>query len=333
LTQAAKTGVTVNFVYDPFHRNIRKDDGTNKTRYIYAGDQILCEYNDTSGALQNRYVYGFEADDPIIQVTSGGTITYNTQDHVGSIIARTNTSGGILSKYKYAPFGESPSLTGTIFGFTGQRFDVETGLYHFKARYYDPVTGRFLQPDSIGYGDGLNLYRYAENSPLGHTDPSGTESFEVKMKSELVNATLDLIPIVGDIKAVADNIDYLSKPHSHLENLGMAAAFRSRAIIKAGGTVGREAWEHARDLIQRAKNFTDRSGILDRIGAKGRRAQDKYATVPGKDVDHALPVVLKPLGSNRKRAINRRDNRSSGSSIGKQLKGIPNGVIVELRVE
>ncbi len=178
LTQAAKTGVTVNFVYDPFHRNIRKDDGTNKTRYIYAGDQILCEYNDTSGALINRYVYGFEADDPIIQVTSGGTVTYNTQDHVGSIIARTDSSGGILSKYKYAPFGESPSLSGTIFGFTGQRFDAETGLYHFKARYYDPVTGRFLQPDPIGYKDGLNIYAYVRNTPLGLRDPSGTAGAE-----------------------------------------------------------------------------------------------------------------------------------------------------------
>ncbi len=179
MTQAAKTGVTVNFVYDPFHRNIRKDDGTNKTRYIYAGNQILAEYNDTSGALLNRYVYGFEADDPIIQVTSGGTVTYNTQDHVGSIIARTDSSGNILSKYKYAPFGESPSLSGTIFGFTGQRFDAETGLYHFKARYYDPVTGRFLQPDPISYGAGLNVYRYVKNSPLIHRDPAGNEELKV----------------------------------------------------------------------------------------------------------------------------------------------------------
>lgn len=180
MTQASKTGVTVNFVYNPFHRNIRKDDGTNKTRYIYAGDHIVAEYNDTTNALLNRYIYGYEADDPIIQVTTAGVVTYNSQDHIGSIIARTDSSGNALGKYKYSPFGESlsGSLSGTIFGFTGQRFDSETGLYHFKARYYDPVTGRFLQPDPIGYGDGLNLYRYAGNSPMRTTDPTGTAGWE-----------------------------------------------------------------------------------------------------------------------------------------------------------
>ena len=183
LTQAAKAGLTVNYVYDPFHRNIRKDDGTNKTRYIYSGDHIVAEYNDTSGALINRYVYGFEADDPIIQVTAAGVVTYNSQDHIGSVIARTDSSGNALSKYKYSPFGESPtgSMTGTIFGFTGQRFDAETGLYHFKARYYDPVTGRFLQPDPIGYGDNnLHLYRYAANSPLNNLDVTGLRELNKK---------------------------------------------------------------------------------------------------------------------------------------------------------
>ncbi|MBX9723221.1 MAG: RHS repeat-associated core domain-containing protein, partial [Candidatus Obscuribacterales bacterium] len=189
-------GVTVNFVYDPFHRNIRKDDGTNKTRYIYSGDHIVAEYNDTSGALINRYVYGFEADDPIIQVTAAGVVTYNSQDHIGSIIARTDSSGNALSKYKYSPFGESPtgSLSGTIFGFTGQRFDSEIGLYHFKARYYDPVTGRFLQPDSIGYGAGLNLYRYAKNSPLILRDPTGNYEEVPVMQNRR-----DYIPVLQEI--------------------------------------------------------------------------------------------------------------------------------------
>lgn len=130
-------------------------------------------------------------------------MTYNTQDHVGSIVARTDSSGNILSKYKYAPFGESPSLTGTIFGFTGQRFDAETGLYHFKARYYDPVTGRFLQPDPIGYGDGLNLYRYARNSPHRYNDPSGNESDEVKEGSEGIDDFSQTLQTVSEISDYA----------------------------------------------------------------------------------------------------------------------------------
>jgi len=57
--------------------------------------------------------------------------------------------------------------------FAGRRFDIEIGLYYNRARYYNPFTGRFLQTDPIGYGDGINLYAYCGNNPLAFADPSG----------------------------------------------------------------------------------------------------------------------------------------------------------------
>ncbi len=57
--------------------------------------------------------------------------------------------------------------------YTARRFDNETRLYYYRARYYDVNWGRFLQPDPAGYGDGLNLYAYVGNSPLSFVDPSG----------------------------------------------------------------------------------------------------------------------------------------------------------------
>ena len=59
-------------------------------------------------------------------------------------------------------FGE-PDNTSTIgnpYLFTGRKYDSETGLYHYRARYYNPVIGRFLQTDPIRYAGGLNLYTY-----------------------------------------------------------------------------------------------------------------------------------------------------------------------------
>ena len=79
----------------------------------------------------------------------------------------------MTNKYKYSSFGESAALSGTTFGFQGQRYDAETGLYYMKMRYYDPKTGRFLQPDPIGYGDGLNIYQFAYNNPNNFSDPLG----------------------------------------------------------------------------------------------------------------------------------------------------------------
>lgn len=88
----------------------------------------------------------------------------------------TNAAGAIQQKFAYDEYGNltsAASTTGQTFRYTGRRFDAETGLYYYRARYYSPILGRFLQTDPVGYQDDLNFYAYIKNDPLNGTDPSG----------------------------------------------------------------------------------------------------------------------------------------------------------------
>jgi RHS repeat-associated protein len=67
-------------------------------------------------------------------------------------------------------------LLGNPYLFTGRQFDYETELYYYRARYYNPDIGRFLQTDPVGYQDGMNCYAYCTNNPLNYSDPTGLYS-------------------------------------------------------------------------------------------------------------------------------------------------------------
>lgn len=178
LLSGTNGSTTVSFVYDGQHRQIQKTVGSTKTRYIYSGWQRIADYNGASGALQNRFVYGVGMDEPLIIVSSGGTLTYLHHDKMGTLVATSGSAGTVSNKNKIGPFGEVGALAGTCnFGFTGQRYDTELSLYYFKRRYYSPKLGRFLQADPLGFTDtSLHLYTYVLNNPLRYTDPMGLEA-------------------------------------------------------------------------------------------------------------------------------------------------------------
>jgi len=191
---ASKTGVSASFVYDPMERQSQKTVGSIKSRYIYSEWQRIADYDGTSGILQTRYVYGVGLDEPLIQVSSAGVLTFLHADKMGSIVATSNSSGAVTNKNLYSAFGGIVSLGGTAFGFTGQRYDPELELSYYKMRIYSPKLGRFLQPDPAGYvtrkgvdcGCGctseiscstleLNRYTYVQNSSLVYSDPMGMD--------------------------------------------------------------------------------------------------------------------------------------------------------------
>ncbi len=93
----------------------------------------------------------------------------------------------------------NPSV-GFRFGFTGRELDSETGNYYYNSRYYDPLVGRFISEDAIGFAGGdANLYRYVGNSPTNYTDPSGEQ---VPVAVPLPAPALPLPPLGGLLRRV-----------------------------------------------------------------------------------------------------------------------------------
>lgn len=160
--------------YDDGGRRISKrlPDGTVRY-YVYSGEMLLQEI-DGGGKVVASYTYD-SIDRPISMWRNGKTYFY-LLNHLGSVVGLADTSGVLVATYHYDPWGNLLSNTGAVenpLRFTAREYDAESGLYFYRARYYDPQVGRFISRDPIGISGGLNLYAYVGNNPLAWTDPRG----------------------------------------------------------------------------------------------------------------------------------------------------------------
>jgi RHS repeat-associated protein len=120
--------------------------------------------------------------------TTERKIFFVQKDHLGSTIALTDSTGNIVQSYAYDVYGTPYIATGTGFTalrdfvgnlhgndrfYTGREYEVSTGLYYYRARFYSPELGRFISRDPIGMSDDVNLYAYVGNSPMMGVDPDG----------------------------------------------------------------------------------------------------------------------------------------------------------------
>ena len=91
------------------------------------------------------------------------------------------------------------------FRYTGREWDPETSLYYYRARYYDPASGRFLSEDPVGFrGRDINLYRYGRNQPGRFTDPIGLFTIDPTFNMDCLPALKRAINIVRNLPKKCD---------------------------------------------------------------------------------------------------------------------------------
>ncbi len=136
--------------------------------------------DDDVSAGVTKYQNGLGIDDKL-SLQTGGVRKYFLQDHLGSTVALTNSSGVATEQTSYDSFGNRASNLSTRYQYTGRGYDSFAGFYYYSARWYDANLGRFVSEDPFGFEGGeLLLSGYAYNDPANFYDSSGM--FPTKFK-------------------------------------------------------------------------------------------------------------------------------------------------------
>ena len=166
-------GQAIAYNYDALGRRISRTAANSTTTFVYDGQEVVL---DRSGAGNDTdYLNGTGVDSKLRQSNATSGALYFLQDHVGTTTVLTDAAGAVVERQNYEAFGESSSSALTRYGYTGRERDNTSGLLYYRARWYDPQSGRFISEDPSGYKNGPNLYAYVGNNPTNLNDPSGLE--------------------------------------------------------------------------------------------------------------------------------------------------------------
>ena len=275
---------TISYKYDAFNRRIEKNVNGTITRYVYDRGNIVFEY-DGENTFQAKYVHSDNIDEPVTMIRPENPYVnakfpaqefYYHRDRLGNITEITDFEGTVVQRYVYDAFGKisifdkdgnaitpnSANYLKSPYAFTGREYDHETGMYFYRARYYDPDSGRFISEDPIGFGgQDANLYRYVGNNSVNFVDPEGEKiiSFAVCSIGLAVGTAIDnyftisnsdkrrneALGRIEDEKNQDKSVCPASAPKEYNPESYALEAERERVHLREAAREGREVTEDA----------------------------------------------------------------------------------------
>lgn len=185
-------GGAVTILYDGDGNRVAKTVSGVTTRYLVddlnpTGYAQVVEELSSGGAVERQYTYGLERISQNQVVSNTWTPSFYGYDGFGTVRQLTNSAGAITDTYDYDAFGNKINSSGSTpnnYRYRGEQFDSDLGLYYLRARYYNPITGRFMSRDPEDHKlrgpDGkpidpreLHKYLYADGDPVNGMDPTG----------------------------------------------------------------------------------------------------------------------------------------------------------------
>ncbi len=170
------------YQYNIYGQRVAKITASGTNWYLHSSEGLLGEYDEQGQAIREYlWMPGTPYMSALLGLRQGGTWNYAMGDHDGTPVLLVRGAGEVTWQGTSMGFGRMtvvPDCQATNpLRISGQFYDEETGLHYNTMRFYDPDTGRFLTPDPLGYGDGMNYYAFCWNDPINYGDPYGLAGY------------------------------------------------------------------------------------------------------------------------------------------------------------